>query len=322
MLNKSALSFLTAFALSATAYGQDVSSTKESGNILDVISSQSANVQLRNYWEAEVGKTDRDKIGGEMVTTQVRGNFTLNAFNDKLSNTLTLGASSKTDRTNQVKQRSPEFVSELTAFDSDYFSLTPNLYVVAPQDGSGDTNGSIGLRPSLKHPAVNLGGIAMLSSSFTIDADAQFSSSKKDAAVRSEVSDEQAAGLGLTVTANEKTDDKTITAKGKQGVTYEIMYTPSVALDFSQVVKGLDVEVFVENVNTYEPVLEVDGDSTKTVYQPDRNTDTYFRVGYAINETLKFDNFFWRSDKGLWEARGNTDGNKYTNLARLSYTIY
>lgn len=325
MLNRKVIATIiagTAVATGAQAQ-ENVAATKKVQNPLDLISSQTADIQLRHYIDGKNDGKDRADIDTNEVTTQVRGNFVVNMFDDVVANTLTLAVNKANDGTQQVTQRRPRLLTEVSAFKSTYFTFTPFLDLHLPQGGGPGTRGDLGIAPVVTTSALNV-GFGTIEASFRVDAMAQFNSQKEDAEARTSASEERAVG-GFGLAAEKDDDGKTTGYKVKdgKGTTYEVIYTPKVKLDLDNTVRGLSLTSFVEYYNTYNPIEEIGEDgSRKTVYDPARKTWSYLQVTYKINETLVFDNFAAVVQEDLYGKSGDQDKINYENLARLTYTMY
>lgn len=313
-----ALISLTALCFAGVAMAQEsstVGSSKVATKLPDLVSSQTGNLQLRSYLFERHEASDRSERAETEVVTQARGNLTVKTFKDKVSTTLTLAASNFSSKEGVITQRRPRLLTEVTAVDSSYFGLVPYLELYGPQTAPG-TRGDLGLRPTLKHPAI-VTAIGDLNFALSVEAEGQFNSREEDSKVRTSASEEDARSFGLSG------ESGAYTKKDEKGLTYEVWYVPEVTLNMDRVVKGLTVLSYAEYINTYNPVIEVGTDgSEKRVYEPQRDVTTYVGASYKITDALTLDDQVSFGYSKFYEARGDRDRNRVVNLAMLTYKMY
>lgn len=302
------VSALCVAAASVTATAQEVGATKSAKSLKDLVSSQTGNVQLRNYLYNYDAKTPNPY--GDVVT-QARANLTVKTFNDVVSTTLTVAVSKANDDSAKVISRRPRLLTEVAAFDSTYYSATPYLDLHGKIDAAG-YRGDLGLAQTLKMPDVETSygawKMSMLTESFAILG--------SESAVKEVRNVDNAAAAQALADLDES-------QKEKQAESYVVRVTPNITWDAKGVVDGLTIGVEAEYENTFTPVTDVKADgSTETALQPVREMYSSLVIGYKVNDSLSLTNVTAVGHTGFWEKSGRTDGEQLQNLAVLSYTMY
>lgn len=312
---------ITAMFAAAVANAQ-VETTKRSARIQDVVSGQTGNVELRHYTVQNHSASNKFEEGPQAVKSQVRGNFTLKMFDDKLSSTATFAFTNEAHGYGVLKQRDPQLLSELTAFDSDYFSLTPYADLRFRTKTEGNTRSELGMIPMIKHPAIKT-ALGDLNFSLHAEAEVQFRSRANEGETRFD--DRRTGSSEFGLSSSEATEgDKT---KENKAAIPEIMYVPTVALNMNRVVSGLSLMTFAEYYNTFEPVKEVttnvDGTrDSKVTYSPKRQTISYVSAAYKATPKLTISETFQIHHGGFYEERGDNDKALWTNYIKVAYTLY
>lgn len=300
-LKASALSLAVA---SVTANAQEVGATKKAKAFKDLVSGETANVQLRNYiYDNKDPKSPSDKM-----TTQVRGNFGLKTFNDVVTTTLTVAVSKDDVATSKVNTRRPELRTDVAAFDSSYYSVSPfvTLYGKKAETYAGD----VGLVQVLKVPAIAT-SYGAWNLSFETEAYGTLLSKAENKAIRN------SANTDVSTALNERESSQ----KEKAGESYTVYARPNITWDANSMVEGLTVGVAAEYENVFTSQMDVDANGdAKTVVDAERNMYSQLILGYKVNESLTLTNTLSAGHSGFWASEGRSDGERLMNLAMLTYT--
>jgi hypothetical protein len=118
-----------------------------------------------------------------------------------------------------------------------------------------------------------------------------------------------------------ETADGSVRAKDQRDTSYQVIYTPKVSLE-NIGESGLRASVWAEYYNRYDTEVRIRDGVVSKEYVPSRETLTYLTVGYKLNDRLSFNNDFVIANQDLYGKPGYSEGNKYENRAKLSWTMY
>jgi hypothetical protein len=254
------------------------------------------------------------------VRTQVRGNFTVKTLSDKLASTVTLATNIDSNNDGVMKERAPQLLNELNAFDSDYLSLVPYVDLrMRNKTDDGQDQGittELGLKPELKHPAI-VTAVGDLNFSLSAEADVLFRTKKVKGVTKKEGSD-RSTGFSLVENFEEKENSAAVP---------EVMYVPAISLDMNRVFRGLSLTTFAEYYNTYVPVVEMTEDSSGNTdkiiaYQPVRDVISYVGASYKVTDKLSITETIQFHHNGFYEESGDRNGNQVVNYLKVAYTLY
>ena len=322
LVSKSILAAVTGtFVLASAALGEevkaaDVAATKVSP-IKAALPDSFGKVELRHY--ANYNMTD-DEVKGVTPKAQVRAYLGSNFMNDKISSQLIL-AGTKSTETTQIKQRNPEWYTEVEALSGTYGSINPYADIYLPFQGSG-TVGSLSLDSTLKLPTIEL-AMGKLELATGIDPNVTLTSRPSK-----------------TTNVDVKTSrEATLLTKNEEGATEVTQKEPSfgaearASIGFKPAaVAGLGLTVATYVARTFDPAYEVveEGNDTvqnKTGYVVENTTSQKLAISYKISDNLSFVNKTWHKMNGAYAARydGGIAGDglsRVTNIVKLNYTLF
>lgn len=280
----------------------------------DLVNKAYSRVEFRHGVAVGMQKADLKNV---TPRAEARATIGTRLADDRLDLSVTFGSIKNNDQAEFV-QRNPEIIAELNAASGENYAITPYLDLNTPFAGEG-TRGIMAVNAAIKSREYSVRG-GTLSLSASVEPGLETASRAGMAPVDNRVG---RPGSDFGLVYNEETDSEETTKREPNMINSSVAAVTFKPAALAGVTASLGAFVDTEWAPKYEAVFSDEGDKVlvqKSGYDVSNNSFTRLRISYAVSDRVLFINDTYHFVDGIYESR--TNGTRWENIARLSYTMF